>query len=342
MEAVEKQKGVSVIIPVYNAEKYLDKCLDSLIKQSFQDFEAIIVNDGSTDNSQTILEKYEKAYPDRFKVFEKENGGQSSARNLALHHIEGKYVTFLDSDDYYDKEYLKTLYQAAEENNSDMVLSGQNKVDEQGAVLERIEYKENKKGECILRRLNFSGKLYKTEFLKRHNMKFAEGKIYEDNPFNFVMIGLAENLVVLPYVGYNQVVHKGSTTTKQISEDKLPYNEIEYALKYVVKNQTQANDPKIFEYTVLSFFTYFIFKANKQHMYLDLEGRKSNQDVIEHLCEFVLTNLKREFPRYWKNPYIRLFRNGELQLSQRVGVIAFVFLCKTKLLKTFAKVYYKF
>ncbi len=342
MESVWKnQVGISVIIPVYNAQQYLKKCLDSLIQQSFQDFEAVLVNDGSTDDSLKILNEYADKYPEKFKVFTKENGGQSSARNLAFHYISGKYVTFLDSDDYYNSDYLEILYHSAKKNDSDMVISGQNKVDEQGNVLERIEYRKNKKGECILRRLNFSGKLYKTDFLKKHNMRFAEGKIYEDNPFNFVTIGLADNLTVLPYVGYNQIVHPGSTTTKQISEDKLPYKEIEEAIRYVVENQKDTNDKAVFEYTILSFFTYFIFKANKQHMYLDLEGRKSNQEVINHLCEFVLSNLKKYFPGYWKNPYLGIFKNPELQLTQRVGAVIFVFLCRTNLLKKFAKLYYK-
>lgn len=334
--------GVSVIIPVYNAEKYLGKCLESLKKQSYQNFEVIFVNDGSTDSSQLILEEYKKINPQKVQLFTKENGGQSSARNLALLHVRGEYTTFLDSDDYYDEKYLEILYTTAKENDSDVVISGQKKVDEAGKVYLNIDYDIEKYPNCILRRLNFSGKIYRTEYMKKHNMKFAVGKTYEDNPFNFVMIFLAKNLVVLPYSGYYQVGHPGSTTTKKIQEEKLPYKEIEDAIKYILGHRDEINDYDIFEFTLLSFFTYFIFQANKKHMYLSIEDRKSDIEVIMHLCDYVQNILKEYFPKYWKNHYIGIWKNKELQLSQRAGVWLFVKLCRMKLLKIFTKMYYKF
>lgn len=336
-----KECAVSVVIPVYNAEKYLNKCLDSLMQQSFQNFEVIIVNDGSTDNSLNILEQYKKEYPEKIQVYTKENGGQSSARNMALLYVQGEYTTFLDSDDYYDKEYLETLYFAAKENDSDMVISGQKKVDETGKVYLSIDYDVERYPNSILRRLNFSGKLYRTSYMKKHDMKFAVGKTYEDNPFNFIMVFLARNLVILPYSGYYQVGHPGSTTTKKIQEDKLPYDEIKNAFDYILEHKAEINDYSIFEFTVLSFFTYFIFQANKKHMYLSIEDRKSDIIVIMHLCDYVIKLLNKYFPKYWKNKHIGVFKNRELQLSQRGGVFIFVNLCRFNCLKIFAKIYYR-
>ena len=99
---------VSVIIPVYNTSKYLDKCIDSLVNQTLDDIEFIMVNDGSTDNSKEIIEKWVKK-DKRIKLYNKENGGQASARNLGLTKAEGEYIAFLDSDDYISYDMYKTL-----------------------------------------------------------------------------------------------------------------------------------------------------------------------------------------------------------------------------------------
>lgn len=342
MEQLDKKKwSVSIIIPVYNAEQYLSKCLESLEKQSFQDFEVLFVNDGSTDGSLAMIEDFSQKDKSRFRVLSKENGGQSSARNMALPLVEGEYTTFLDSDDYLDENYLETLYTTAKQNNSDMVISGQKKVDEEGKVYLSIDYDTEKYPNCILRRLNFSGKLYRTEYMRKHKMKFAVGKTYEDNPFNFKMIFLAKNLMIVPYSGYYQVGHPGSTTTKKIQEEKLPYDEIREAIDYITKHKSEINDYSIFEFTVLSFFTYFIFQANKKHMYLSIEDRKSDIQVIMHLCDYVQEILKEFFPNCQKNSHIGIFKNYELQLSQRIGVWLFVKLYRFKLLKWFANIFYK-
>ncbi len=112
---------ISVIIPVFNVEKYLARCLDSVISQSFEDIEIICVNDGSTDSSVEILESYSK-FDNRIKVITKENGGLSSARNTGIKYVSGKYIYFLDSDDYISTVALELLYNNAEKYNSDMVI----------------------------------------------------------------------------------------------------------------------------------------------------------------------------------------------------------------------------
>ena len=109
---------VSVIIPVYNAEKYVEKCIMSVLKQSFNSFEIVIVNDGSTDGSGTICERIAKIYK-RVSYYHKENGGVSSARNHALRYAKGEFITFIDADDHISKEYLKELIKAQNETEAD-------------------------------------------------------------------------------------------------------------------------------------------------------------------------------------------------------------------------------
>ena len=115
-------KKVSIIVPIYNVEKYLSKCLDSLVNQTLADIEIIIVNDGSPDNSYKIVKDYLKKYPDKIKYYEKSNGGQGSARNLGLTKATGEYVGYVDSDDYVNLTMYEKMYQKAKKTDADIVM----------------------------------------------------------------------------------------------------------------------------------------------------------------------------------------------------------------------------
>ena len=112
---------ISVIVPVYNVEKYLSQCLDSILAQTFKDFECICVNDGSTDGSLDILQEYAKK-DDRIKIIIQENKGLSAARNVGIREAIGQYISFVDSDDWVDKNYLQILYRTIENTNSEVVV----------------------------------------------------------------------------------------------------------------------------------------------------------------------------------------------------------------------------
>lgn len=331
---------VSVIIPIYNAEKYLKKCLDSVLYQQLSEFELILVNDGSTDGSKNIIESYLINYSEKIKYIEKENGGLSSARNLGLQHAEGKYVTFLDSDDYISDDYLKVLCNAAEKNKSEMVVSGQFKVKEDGSIIDRILYHPDQNGDSKTRRFNISGKLYRRDFIEKQEIRFPLGKTYEDNPFNMITYFLSKNLVFLEYAGYHQIVHEGSITSKKIEYQLLPIDAIENAVKRVESNQSVLQDRQLFEFTVMSFFTYFIFVRNKKKEYLDTNNRTSDMEVVLKVCEDFQRIVRTYFREYTKNRYFKLFSNRDLPLKQKVGTKFFSILVKTNTLKTFTKLYY--
>lgn len=127
--------AVSIVIPVYNIEKYLRECLDSLVNQSFKDFEVICINDGSKDGSLVILEEYAKK-DSRFKVISQTNGGSGSARNNGLSKAKGKYVQFLDGDDYFEPEMLEKLYNLAEKHQAEIAVCSSKKVDDEGNITE--------------------------------------------------------------------------------------------------------------------------------------------------------------------------------------------------------------
>ena len=112
---------VSIIVPVYNVEKYIEKCLESLVNQTLEDIEIIVVNDGTKDNSKEKILQYIEKYPQKIVYLEKENGGLSDARNYGLPVAKGEYIAFLDSDDYIEKNMYEEMYKKAKEENSDMV-----------------------------------------------------------------------------------------------------------------------------------------------------------------------------------------------------------------------------
>ena len=128
------QPKISIIVPVYNSEKYLCGCIDSILSQSFRDFELILVDDGSRDSSQRICDDYAQK-DSRVKVIHKENGGVSSARNAGLSAVRGGYLCFLDSDDTLEPDALQLMYQSISNENVDLVIAGYNRYDEDGTKI---------------------------------------------------------------------------------------------------------------------------------------------------------------------------------------------------------------
>ena len=122
IEQYEKGELISIIVPIYNVENYLRHCLDSIQKQTYQNFECLLINDGSPDNSADICREY-VSKDSRFRYFEKENGGVSSARNLGIEHSKGQYITFIDSDDWVESDYLDVLYKVLKDEAADISVS---------------------------------------------------------------------------------------------------------------------------------------------------------------------------------------------------------------------------
>ena len=132
---MSEEIAISIIIPIYNVEKYLRECLDSILNQTFQNFEIICVDDGSTDKSLEILQEY-KRKDDRFVILQQRHSGAGSARNNGIEFARGKYIQFLDSDDYFEPEMLEELYSHAEKYGADMVVCSSRKVDDQKNIVE--------------------------------------------------------------------------------------------------------------------------------------------------------------------------------------------------------------
>ena len=204
---------ISIIVPVYNVERYIKKCLLSICNQSYKDFECLIVDDGSKDNSINIAKEV-VGEDDRFLFFTKENGGLSDARNFGLEKAKGEYVCFIDSDDYVDVDLLSLTYNKAKKHDSDIVCFdlyydfGNNKLKvSKGADFEEVSsYKYNK--EIIFNNNSANNKLFRREFL--NDKKFHEGMWYEDMASIPLWIALANNMSYVNSPLYYYVQRDGS------------------------------------------------------------------------------------------------------------------------------------
>jgi len=218
----EKKNIVSVIVAVYNAEKYLKECMDSIINQTLKDIEIICVNDGSTDNSSNILEDYKKQ-DKRIHIITKENEGLggASARNTGLEYASGKYVSILDSDDFFELDMLEKVVERAEKFNSDIVVFGGKEYDEKNGNIYKVasilnegeipkkdvfSYKDCASGIFQLSQGMAWNKLFSKSFLDKHGIKFQHVKYTDDAYFTFANMVLAERICVLKeYLCYYRV-----------------------------------------------------------------------------------------------------------------------------------------
>lgn len=224
-----KKELISIIIPIYNVENYLMKCLDSVICQTYENLEIILINDGSTDNSLLIAKKYEKR-DKKIKLINKKNGGVSSARNSGLDICTGKYVTFIDSDDYVEKDYIETLYNKMKEYDVDIVFSnatnvlGDGKFKSDKKVIKDILLdKENTYKELFCERYiscSCWGKLYKTDII--NGIKF-DTNLHLDEDFNF-LIEVIENInnsLIISKEKYYYIVRENSLFHSAFNENRF-------------------------------------------------------------------------------------------------------------------------
>ncbi|WP_298973378.1 glycosyltransferase family A protein [uncultured Psychrobacter sp.] len=234
---------VSIIIPVYKVEKYIEKCMQSLLDQTYDNFEALVVDDGSPDSS-IALAKELVGNDSRFIFFEKENGGQGSARNLGLDHARGEYIAFLDSDDSYTPYALETIVTEFKENSSFSILCfGVNKVDERGRLIQK-SYSAgsitNTDSDVLLLKRTLTNYFWDKVFLSKHIKKFRfsiDIKTYEDVDLIYQVV-FGQNIKVISSCLYNYTQRLGSTTYS------VPISFIEDK-KRVVKNSKdflQKND----------------------------------------------------------------------------------------------------
>lgn len=249
---------ISVIIPVYNVEKYIQKCLDSIINQTYTNTEIICIDDGSTDNSLEILNNYAKN-DDRFVIITQKNQGQGVARNNAIKIAKGEYIICVDSDDWIESDSLEKLYNFAAEKNADVVrfdykLIYENAKNTQEVLFDdeikkdygfAIENKEaynykmfmgKKLG--VMRRLGLATCNYfiKRDFINRFDIKFAPSRLGEDHLFALGILFCAKEIYYLKETFYCYRMREGSAIHSKTKEVFLTFDNIEKIREFLIKN----------------------------------------------------------------------------------------------------------
>lgn len=212
---------LSIIVPVYNVEKYLPKCLESLIKQTLKDIEIICVNDGSMDNSLAILKEF-ASKDSRIRIIDNQHQGVAKTRNTGIEQSTGEYIGFVDSDDYIDIDFFEKLYNSATKSNSDIAIASilkhknffniynakYTKEETAITIQDKIKLCEDKKHFFFYA----WNKIYHSGFIKENNIKFSEGQIYEDVMFAIKALYYSNKIISVYGTKYHYIEHENSLT----------------------------------------------------------------------------------------------------------------------------------
>lgn len=306
---------LSIIVPVYGVEKYIDKCLNSLVKQSLKEIEIIVVNDGTKDNSQKIIDKYVKKYPDKIKSYIKENGGQGSARNYGLEKANGEYIGYVDSDDFVEKDMYKKLYNKAKENNYDIVVCGNYNVSEdyQNKNIDTFINNYNTDLENIFfGKMAVWNKIYKRDILIKNKLEFKEKVWYEDLAFTLKAIMNSNTFAFIDEPLYDYLIREGSTMNNSNVQRNLEildaFNDI---LSYIQHNKKEEYFNKI-EFLAID------------HIYISAIVRvlkaDSDKNIKKETIEKLINYMNKNFPNYKSNKYINTLSKNRKIIYKLINI----------------------
>ena len=301
-------KKVRIIIPVWGVEKYVSKCLDSLVNQTLEDIEIIVVNDGSPDNSQKIIDEYVKKHPDKVKSYIKENGGQGSARNYGIEVSTGEYIGFVDSDDFVELDMFEKLYNKAKQDKSDIVVCGSYNVSEDYSKKEKDVFVNNYDTDLenvLFGKMAVWNKIYKRNKLIDNKITFKEKVWYEDLAFTLKAIINSSKFSFIDESLYDYLIRQGSTMNNSNVERNLEILQaFDDVLDYIYKNKKE-DYIKMIEFLAID---HIYISAIVRVLRAEADN-KLKRDVINKLISYMEEN----FPNFKDNSYInKLSRNRKI------------------------------
>lgn len=309
----------SIIVPVYNVEKYLRSCLDSILNQTYKDYEVIIVNDGTKDNSQDIIDEYVKK-DNRFKGFKKSNGGLSDARNYGVGKAKGDYLVFVDSDDDINLELLNRLNDEIEKNHPELIRFQIVKISDKKEI-DKCDTFENITGSEAFRLLSNNDYFvtawsccYEKKFWLDNNFKYTLGVYHEDYGLTPYVYMKANKVSALDYAGYNYYVRDNSIMNTKNEEKELKKNKdtlelFDLNIERINKDkQVSLEDKKYFMSYMANglitkcsaqegkLFDYFLIELKKrnisQYLLNDTLGRKLKKIAFKLIPKFYIKHFK--------------------------------------------------
>ena len=301
---------VSVIVPIYNVEKYLEKCINSLLSQTLEDIQIILVNDGSKDNSGNIAKECEKNNKDRVIYVEKENGGLSDARNYGLKYATGDFIAFLDSDDYIEKNAYEKMYNKAIEENADYVECDfiwefPNKI----RVDKQYPYK-NKKEMLSFVRVVAWNKLIKRQLIIDNNLEFPKGLRYEDVEFTYKLIPFINKFAYVdkPFIHYVQ--RGGSIANVQNERTAEIFTVLDNVIEFYKKNNIYEKYRDELEY---NYARYLLCSSLKRMCKI------KDKSIREKLLTESWERLNSNFPNWKENVILKTVNIGKNKYMRTVN-----------------------
>lgn len=308
--------NISVIIPIYNVEKYLEKCINSILNQTYKNIELILVNDGSKDSCKSICNRYAEK-DSRIKVIHKENGGVSSARNKGIEIATGEYIAFVDSDDYIHKNMYELMINIAKSNKSDITICDfkyvnannpekiNNDLNVDNLEIEEftsIECLENLYGKTPVKFEVVWNKLYKRELFE--NVRYEESRIYEDSIIIHRLIYLSKKVIYLHCPLYMYLQREGSITSKPF---KLKNLDGIYALKSRVEFFKSKKLVKL------------KYKADYDYRVRFIKDYYKAEKSLIHSKKVL-----REFKREFNKGILEIFKNPNFNCKEKISLYIFI------------------
>ena len=258
---------ISIIVPVYNASEYIGICIDSILNQTYQNFELLLINDGSTDNSLKILEDYAKR-DKRIRVINQKNMGVAKTRNKGIQLARGEYIMFIDNDDYIDSDYLEQFIKFCD--GQDIVIGGYRRVDLSGKILKKFFLKDTDWSKYMF--ITPWARIFKREFLLENKIEFFSYPIGEDIYFNLKAYSLTDKIKIISYIGYNWL-YNDSSVSNTIHKGFNEKVDIIFLLNQIYQLRKIGNQ---------SFIDYYCYKFGIWYLFYSGRGAEKNKFLKEY------------------------------------------------------------
>lgn len=303
-------KKVSVIIPVYNVEKYLRRCLNSVLRQTYDDYEIICINDCSPDNCSKILRQYAKKFPAKIRVYENEaNIGAGRTRDYGVICAEGEYIMYVDGDDYVKDNYIETYVNAIEDSGYDVVIGGYIR-DVDGK--KKVHYVSESIWSIITYSISWA-KIFRKAFILDNEIEFSDIRCGEDIFFSLSLAYYGAHYKTISYAGYYYYYNRKSTTgSMDYSKNHEEFVADIYG-RFMKKYDINCLSKDIKDAIEYSYISNMV---NALITYDHGAGIK----LMKKKYEYVIKELKARFPDYKKNPYVGLLKPKGQTLKIRMGV----------------------
>lgn len=258
---------ISIIVPVYNAEKYIGICIDSILKQTYRNFELLLINDGSSDNSLEVLNQYSKK-DKRIRVIDQKNMGVAKTRNKGIQLAKGEYLTFIDNDDYIDKDYLEQFMKVCD--TKDIVIGGYRRVNLEGKMLMKLILDDTDWAKYTF--ITPWARFFRKEFLLENKIEFFSYPIGEDIYFNLKAYSLTDNIKIIPYIGYNWL-YNDTSVSNTIHKGFNEKVDITFLLDKIYQLREFGN---------IEYIDYYCYKFGIWYLLYSGKGAKKNKFIKEY------------------------------------------------------------